>query len=98
VIAAHVRGTAADLTSRQMAILLEIYLSSPPHTVRGLAKSLNLSKPVVTRALDTMSRLGFVKRKRDETDRRNVLLQRTVKGATYLADFATVIGGAEEKA
>jgi len=91
-----VRGTAADLTSRQMAILLEIYLSSPPHTVRGLAKSLNLSKPVVTRALDTMSRLGFVKRKRDETDRRNVFLQRTVKGATYLADFASVIEGAEK--
>ena len=99
VMAEHVRGDAPDLTSRQMAILLEIYLNEDrPHTVRDLAKTLNLSKPVVTRALDTMGRYGFIRRKRDETDRRNVFLHRTVKGTTYLSEFADLIEAARDKA
>lgn len=97
VMARHVRGTAPDLTSRQMALMLEIYLNDQRlHTVRDLAATLNLSKPVVTRALDAMSRHGFVRRKRDEKDRRNVYLHRTVKGSTYLAEFADVILEAEQ--
>lgn len=70
-----------DLTQRQLAVLLTVYLEPPPHTVRGLAAKLSVTKPVVTRALDTMGRLGLVTRKRDATDRRNVLVQRTVAGA-----------------
>ena len=97
VMARHVRGTAPDLTSRQMALMLEIYLNDQRlHTVRELAATLNLSKPVVTRALDAMSRHGFVRRKRDEKDRRNVYLHRTVKGSTYLAEFAGFILEAEQ--
>jgi DNA-binding MarR family transcriptional regulator len=96
-MARHVRGTAPDLTSRQMALMLEIYLNDQRlHTVRELAATLNLSKPVVTRALDAMTRHGFVRRKRDEMDRRNVYLHRTVKGSTYLAEFADVILEAEQ--
>jgi len=70
-----------DLSTRQLAILLTIYLDPPPHTVRGLASRLDVTKPVVTRALDTMGRLELVARRRDELDRRNVVIQRTVKGA-----------------
>ncbi|HEX2655695.1 MAG TPA: MarR family winged helix-turn-helix transcriptional regulator [Xanthobacteraceae bacterium] len=70
-----------DLSSRQLAILLTIYLEPPPHTVRGLAAKLCVSKPVITRALDTMGKLDLVTRRRDDTDRRNVVIQRTVKGA-----------------
>ena len=99
VMAGHVRGDAPDLTSRQMAILLEIYLNEDrPHTVRDLARTLNLSKPVVTRALDTMGRHGFIRRKRDEKDRRNVFLHRTVKGTTYLSEFADLIEAARDRA
>jgi DNA-binding MarR family transcriptional regulator len=76
-----VRDGERDLTARQMAVLLTVYLEPPPHTVRGLAKKLGVTKPVVTRALDTMGRLGLVTRRRDETDRRNVLVFRTVEGA-----------------
>ena len=36
-----------DFTLRQLAILLTVYLESPPHTVRGLAKKLGVTKPVV---------------------------------------------------
>jgi DNA-binding MarR family transcriptional regulator len=70
-----------DLSTRQLAILLTIYLDPPPHTVRGLAARLRVTKPVITRALDTMGRLELVSRRRDEEDRRNVVIQRTVKGA-----------------
>ncbi|MDP8997460.1 MAG: MarR family transcriptional regulator, partial [Pseudomonadota bacterium] len=41
---AQVRGDEADLSLRQMTILLTIYLEPPPHTVRALAAKLNVSK------------------------------------------------------
>ena len=81
---AQVRDDDPDLTARQLAILLTIYLDPPPHTVRGLAKHLGVTKPVITRALDTMGQMNLVSRRRDERDRRNVLIQRTVEGANYL--------------
>jgi len=76
-----VRDNDQDLTARQMAVLLTVYLEPPPHTVRGLAKKLGVTKPVITRALDTMGRRKLLTRKRDETDRRNVLVHRTLEGA-----------------
>ncbi len=76
-----VRDGRHDLSARQMAILLTVYLETPPHTVRGLAHKLGVTKPVITRALDTMGRLELVSRRRDEADRRNVIIQRTVKGS-----------------
>lgn len=79
-----VREQEIDLSARQIAILLTIYLELPPHTVRGLAKRLNVTKPVITRALDTMGSLDLVSRRRDDVDRRNVIVQRTVRGALFL--------------
>jgi DNA-binding MarR family transcriptional regulator len=76
-----VRDGEQDLTQRQMAVLLTVYLEPPPHTVRGLAAKLGVTKPVVTRALDTMGRMGLVTRRRDEADRRNVLVHRTLAGS-----------------
>jgi DNA-binding MarR family transcriptional regulator len=76
-----VRGNARDLTLRQMAVLLAVYLEPPPHTVRGLAEKLGVTKPVITRALDTMGAQGLVTRRRDDADRRNVLVHRTVDGS-----------------
>jgi len=70
-----------DLTARQMAVLLTVYLEPPPHTVRGLAGKLGVTKPVVTRALDTLGRLGLLSRRRDKADRRNVLVHRTLEGS-----------------
>ena len=77
-----------DLTLRQTAILLTIYLEAPPHTVRGLAARLRVTKPVITRALDTMGALEFVERRRDPADKRNVLIRRTVKGSLYVSKMA----------
>ena len=83
----------ADLSARQLSILLTIYLEPPPHTVRGLAAKLRVTKPVITRALDTMGKLGLVSRRRDETDRRNVVIQRTPKGALAVERLGDVLIG-----
>ena len=92
---ASVRRDGPDLTARQMALLLTVYLTNPPHTVRGLASILNVSKPAVTRALDRLCSLGFLRRKVDEDDRRSVLVQRTVKGSVFLSEFAGLVLEAE---
>jgi DNA-binding MarR family transcriptional regulator len=86
-----VRDDEPDLSSRQVAILLTIYLETPPHTVRGLAKKLDVTKPVITRALDTMGKLDLVTRRRDEADRRNVVIQRTVTGALAVERLGDII-------
>ena len=41
----------------------------------------------MTRALDALGRLDLTRRRRDEKDRRNVLIQRTVKGSVFLREF-----------
>src|SRR5438876_9519066 len=86
-----VRDDEPDLSVRQISILLTVYLEAPPHTVRDLARKLGVSKPVITRALDSMGKLELLSRRRDEKDRRNVLVQRTVKGSLYLERLADVI-------
>jgi DNA-binding MarR family transcriptional regulator len=80
-----------DLTARQLDVLLTIYLEPPPHTVRGLAAKLRVTKPVITRALDTMGKRELVSRRRDTEDRRNVVIQRTVKGALYVEKLGDLL-------
>lgn len=93
-------GDAAmpDLTARQLGLLLTVYLSPPPHTVRSLADGLDLPKPAVTRALDALGRAGLVRRQRDPRDRRNVILHRTVAGSVFLRDLGDTIAGAFDEA
>ncbi|QLC26745.1 MarR family transcriptional regulator [Parasphingopyxis algicola] len=88
----YVRSGEPDLSNRQMALLLIIYGTPGPHTVRGLAEKLQVSKPVVTRALNTLSALGYLRRERDESDRRNIFIARTSTGALFLERFEQLIG------
>jgi DNA-binding MarR family transcriptional regulator len=80
-----------DFTLRQLAVLLTIYLEPPPHTVRGLAKKLGVTKPVVTRALDVLGDQSIIVRWDDEVDKRNVIVQRTVKGALYIETLGELV-------
>jgi len=91
VALAMVRDDEPDLSVRQVCILLTIYLEAPPHTVRALAKKLGVTKPVITRALDTMGKLERVSRRRDEKDKRNVIIQRTVKGALFVEKLGDLV-------
>ena len=90
-IVSSVRLDAPDLTARQMSLLLTVYLVPPPHTVRGLADALKISKPAITRAIDRLSDMDLVRRKTDDEDRRSVLVQRTVKGSVFLREYGELI-------
>ena len=86
-LVSYVRSGQPDLTNRQMALLLLVYLTPGPHTVRGLAHLLGVSKPVITRALNTLGTLGYLRRVRDEADRRNVFVAKTSIGQEFLERF-----------
>lgn len=86
-----VRADGPDLSMRQWSILLTVYLNPGPHTVRALARDLNVPKPAISRALDALSILNFIKRVRDPNDKRIVLVQKTAEGAIYLDRFARLV-------
>jgi DNA-binding MarR family transcriptional regulator len=88
----YVRSGEPDLTNRQMALLMVVYLRPGPHTVRGLARCLNVSKPVVTRALNRLGALGYLRRQRDDSDKRNIFVAPTSEGAEFLEEFGQFIG------
>ncbi len=52
---------------------------------------LGVTKPVITRALDTMGHMGLVRRVRDDRDRRNVIIKRTVEGALFVEKLGDII-------
>lgn len=81
----YVRTGGQDLTNRQTAILMLVCWSPGQHTVRGLASSLNVGKPIITRAVNTLSGLGLVRRRRDPHDGRNVFIVGTAKGRHLLS-------------
>lgn len=87
----YVRSGQPDLTNRQLTVMLVVYLDAGPHTVRGLAETLGVSKPVITRALNRLGTLGYLRRQRDEQDRRSVFVAITAKGVRFLESFAGIL-------
>lgn len=88
---ALVRRDGPDLSARQLAVLLTCYLEADAQTVRGLAATLDVSKPAITRALDRLADFDLVRRKTDPADRRSVLVQRTPKGTAFIKDLRGVM-------
>ena len=93
-MAGIVRRDQPDLSARQLAIFLICYLNEPPHTVRGLAVHLNVSRPAITRALDRLAQFDLVRRKPDPVDRRSVLIQRTPAGNVFLRELRSIMSNA----
>lgn len=93
-----VRQDGPDLSARQLGVFLTCYLMDGAHTVRGLAATLNVSKPAITRALDRLGELDLARRKTDPSDRRSVLVQRTLKGIAFLRDLRGIMSEAHETA
>lgn len=93
-IVALVRRDGPDLSARQLGVFLTVYLTEGPHTVRGLAHTLNVSKPAITRALDRLGELDLARRKVDPQDRRSVIVQQTLKGAAFLREMRKIMGEA----
>lgn len=98
VTASALRHMSLDLSARQTAVLLNVYLLPQPHSIKSLAEELNISKPAICRAVDALQRAKLVRRIRDKNDGRNVLIQRTVKGSVYLSEFADIILNASKEA
>lgn len=89
-----VRKDGADLSARQLSVLLICYLEDGPHTVRGLAERLNVAKPAITRALDRLEQFDLVRRAPDSRDRRSVLVSRTAVGAAYITNLRALMQSA----
>ena len=90
-IVSLVRQDGPDLSARQFGVFLTCYLENDSQTVRGLAATLDVSKPVISRALDRLADFDLVRRKADPTDRRSVLVQRTPAGTSYLKDIRGIL-------
>lgn len=71
-----------DLTARQLLAL--ILCGEEPRTIRGLAETLNVSKPAITRAVDRLAEANYVKRADDPNDRRSVLVNITAAGRKFV--------------
>lgn len=77
-----------DLTTRQLAILGVAMSAAQPPRVGELADALHVSKPVVTRSLDMLARLGLIERRRG-SDRRDRFVHVTPAGR----EFRSKLGG-----
>jgi DNA-binding MarR family transcriptional regulator len=88
---AMIRRDDTDLSARQLAVVLTVYLTEGPHTVRGLAAELHVSKPAITRALDRLGEFGLAQRQVDEMDRRSVIFQRTQAGEGFVQGLRAIM-------
>lgn len=89
-----VRRAKPDLSARQLAIFLTCYLELQGQTVRGLAESLKLSRPAITRALDRLAQFDLVRRKPDQLDRRSIVILRTTSGNAFLRELRSIMNAA----
>lgn len=85
----YVRSGLPDFTFRQLAVLEMLSVADQPLTVRGMASELNVQKPVISRAITTLSRQGFARRDPDPGDRRNVLITITKPGRKLIESLVT---------
>ena len=90
VIVALVRKDGPALSTHQLGVFLTCYLKDGDHTVRGLAAELNVSKSVITRALDKLGELDLAQRRPDPADRRSVLVERTGAGRALIDELKSI--------
>jgi DNA-binding MarR family transcriptional regulator len=83
----YISSGQPDLTNRQQAIALSLALNGR-QTIRGLAKQMGVAKPIVTRAVTTLSGHGLARRTVDEHDRRSLWIE----PGDGLSDFLAASG------
>lgn len=83
------RPTMPDLTLRQLAVLTTVYCAEQEsgYGVKELSALLSLTKPAITRSLDRLTALSFVKRATSPADARCVVISRTMKGKAFLREI-----------
>lgn len=77
-------GDANDLNLRQLASLYVVAEKEPVY-MRDIASALKICRPSACRAVDALWEHGYVRRIRDDEDRRNVYAMMTIEGKRFLA-------------
>lgn len=81
----------ANLTHRQLLILLTIYLDNNVSRVREVAKQLFIPKPSISRTLDKLESLDLIRREVEVNDKRSIIIKKTVKGGKLLTDCSKMV-------
>ena len=76
----------ADLTVSQFCIL-EALLHLGPQNQKELGQKLLKSGGNITLVIDNLEKSGFVSRKKDQNDRRALIVDLTVQGKSFIEDF-----------
>lgn len=76
----------ADLTISQFGIL-EALLHLGPQNQKGLGQKLLKSGGNITLVIDNLEKSCFVTRKKDQNDRRALIVDLTVQGKSFIEDF-----------
>jgi DNA-binding MarR family transcriptional regulator len=87
-ILSMVRTEEPDLNLRQLGVLLVCAYVERPETVKSLTAKLQTGKPAITRALDRLAAAGLVRRLRNPSDGRSVLIEVTKTGHTLCRRLA----------
>ncbi|RIV36912.1 MarR family winged helix-turn-helix transcriptional regulator [Micromonospora radicis] len=81
---------ATDLQA--LIAVMDAELTGEPITPGRLGEQLDLSSGSVTALIDRLERAGHIRRDRDTTDRRKVLLHYAERGAAVAMDFFRPLG------
>jgi DNA-binding MarR family transcriptional regulator len=77
--------TTEELNKLQLRIVLELHGRLDEALVHELANVAGVSAPAISRSVDELEKLGYVKRIRDEKeDRRRVYVRLTNKGNKFI--------------
>jgi DNA-binding MarR family transcriptional regulator len=86
-----VRREQADLTLRELSVFLKCYVGEGHHSPTVIARELTVGTPAITRALDGLQEFDLARRKVDPSDRRRIVVERTLKGAALLRELGGMI-------
>jgi DNA-binding MarR family transcriptional regulator len=84
ILVLYIRTEQPDLSNVQTALLLIIYMTPGPHSARDLALQLRAPKSSVSRGLNRLAMLGFVRQERDPGDLRKSIISQTHEGMVFL--------------
>ena len=87
----------ADLTNRQMAILLTIYDGKDEYSIKKLTEELHLTKPTISRAVERLLELDLVSKRTNPKDRRRVIVEKTFDGNVFIETLTKYLKEANDK-
>ncbi len=85
---ALVRPEGPDQSTREMVNLPQVYIAPLLRTLCRPADIPRIFNLAAVLAMDTLNYGRFARRKRDESDKRNVLIHPKVRGSIFLSEFS----------